>query len=104
MVVWSYGAISPDMFDPIGWVLGTSWLFTGDDTKALKAEYDAYNAAPTDAAKLKIVTQIQDENLQTAQALPLASFQILQGVSSKVKGFASAPWGMYYWDPIWVQG
>ena len=104
MVLWSYGAISPDMFDPIGWILGTSWLFTGDDTKRLKAEYDAYNAAQSDAAKLTIVTQIQDENLQTGQALPLASFQVLQGVSSKVRGFASAPWGMYYWDPIWLQG
>ena len=104
MVLWSYGAISPDMFDPIGWILGTSWLFTGDDTKPLKAQYDAYNAAQSDAAKQKIVTQIQDQSLLTAQALPLASFQVLQGVSSKVKGFASAPWGMYYWDPIWLQG
>jgi peptide/nickel transport system substrate-binding protein len=104
MVLWSYGAISPDMFDPIGWVLGTSWLFTGADTKPLKAQYDAYNAAQSDAAKDKIITQIQNDSLQNDWSLPLANFQVLQGVSGRVKGFASSPWGMYYWDPIWLKG
>ena len=35
MVLWSYGAISPDVIDPVGWILGTSWLFTGWETDTL---------------------------------------------------------------------
>ncbi len=104
MVLWSYGAISPDMVDPLGWILGTSWLFTGYSTRALSAQYDAYNATASDEAKDKIVAQVQDEAIQSAQAIPLADLQVLQAVSPRVHGFASAPWGLYYWDPIWLSG
>ena len=104
MVLWSYGAISPDMLDPMGWILGTSWLFTNFETKTLKAQYNAYNAATSDQAKEQIVTQVQDDALKNAQAIPLADYQVLQAVSPKVHGFASAPWGLYYWDTIWIKG
>ncbi len=35
MMIWSYGAISPDVVDPMGWILGTSMLFTGADDAGL---------------------------------------------------------------------
>jgi len=104
MVLWSYGAISPDMVDPMGWILGTSWLFTGFETKTIGAQYAAYNAATSDQAKQKIVTQVQDDAIKNAQAIPLLDYQVLQAVNSRVQGFASAPWGLYYWDPIWIKG
>jgi peptide/nickel transport system substrate-binding protein len=92
------------MVDPLGWILGTSWLFTGYSTHALSAQYDAYNATASDEAKEKIIAQVQDEGIQSAQAIPLADLQVLQAVSPRVHGFASAPWGLYYWDPIWLSG
>jgi peptide/nickel transport system substrate-binding protein len=104
MVLWSYGAISPDMVDPIGWILGTSWLFTGYPTDTLDEQYAAYSAAESAQDKQRVVTQIQDESLEAAQAIPLAELQVLQGVRAGVNGFASAPWGLYYWDPIWLAG
>jgi peptide/nickel transport system substrate-binding protein len=102
MVLWSYGAVSPDEVDPLGWISGTSWLFTGLDTATLAEQFGAYSAAESPTAKQKIITQVQDEALRNAQAISLCEFEVLHGVSATVEGFASAPWGMYYWDPIWV--
>jgi peptide/nickel transport system substrate-binding protein len=103
MVLWSYGAVSPDAVDPMGWVLGTSWLFTGAPTDQLSKAYAAYTAAQSGRAKETIIAGVQDQALRDAQAIPLADYKVLQGVSSKVHGFASAPWGLYYWDPIWIE-
>lgn len=102
MVLWSYGAISPDVSDPIGWIIGTSWLFTGFDTATLQGQLDAYNASASAQEKKKIITQVQDQALQNAQAISLAEYDVLHAAAKKVHGFASAPWGLYYWDPIWV--
>ena len=104
MVLWSYGAVSPDEVDPLGWISGTSWLFTGFETATLAKQFSGYSAAESPQEKQKIITQVQDEALQNAQAISLCEFEILHGVAGKVKGFASAPWGMYYWDPIWLDG
>lgn len=104
MVLWSYGAISPDVIDPLGWILGTSWLFTGFETKTLGKQFSSYSATQSPQKKQEIITQIQDQALQNAQAIPLCDVQVLQAVSDKVHGFASAPWGLYYWDPIWLSG
>lgn len=102
MVLWSYGAISPDAIDPLGWFLATSWLFTGQETDTLFEQFLAYSAADTSAAKQAIITRIQDQALENAQAISLSEFQVLQATGPKVNGFASAPWGLYYWDPIWL--
>lgn len=102
VVVWSYGAISPDMIDPMGWILGTSWLFTGQDTTTLGEQYAAYSSAASDAEKQAIVVQIQDEAAAASAAIPVANAQVLHGVRPNVHGLAAAPWGLYYWDPIWV--
>ena len=102
MVLWSYGAISPDAIDPIGWFLGTSWLFTGYETDTLLDQFFAYAATESDQEKEAIITQIQDEALENAQAVSLCEYQVLHAASAKVHGFASAPWGLYWWDPIWL--
>jgi len=104
MVLWNYGAISPDEIDPIGWILGTSWLFTGFETDTLLDQFFAYTATGSDSKKEAIVTDIQDGAIEDAQAIALAEFQVLQGVGAEVNGFASTPWGIYYWDPIWLDG
>jgi peptide/nickel transport system substrate-binding protein len=102
LVLWSYGAISPDGIDPISWILGTSWLFTGFPTKSLEAASVAYNSTTSDAKKEQIFAGIQDANIKDLQAIALSQFQILEGVQSNVHGFAAAPWGLYYYDPIWL--
>jgi peptide/nickel transport system substrate-binding protein len=104
MVLWSYGAVSPDEVDPLGWIIGTSWLFTGFDTATLTKQFSSYSAAESPQERQEVITRVQDEALEDAQAISLSEFEILHGVSGKVKGLASAPWGMYYWDPIWLNG
>jgi peptide/nickel transport system substrate-binding protein len=102
MVLWSYGAISPDVIDPVGWILGTSWLFTGWETDTLLDEWFAYTATDSATKKQAIITEIQDEAIENAQAISLTEFQVLHAMSESVRGFASPPWGVYYYDPIWL--
>jgi peptide/nickel transport system substrate-binding protein len=102
MMLWSYGAISPDVVDPMGWILGTSMLFTGADDAKLAQQLADYRAAETPQAKQKIVAQVQDDAAAEGSAIPLADFQVLHAAAKKVNGFTSAPWGVYYWDPIWL--
>jgi peptide/nickel transport system substrate-binding protein len=104
IVLWSYGAISPDVIDPVGWILGTSWLFTGFETDTLLDQWFAYTATDSSQEKQEIIAQIQDQALEDAQAISLCEYQVLHASSDKVHGFASAPWGVYYWDPIWLDG
>ena len=104
MVLWSYGPVSPDMIDPLGWIGGTSWLFTGFETETVRSQFADYAATESDAAKQRIIAGVQDEALKNAQAVPLAEFQVLHAVGKQVSGFSSAPWGMYYWDTIKVGG
>jgi peptide/nickel transport system substrate-binding protein len=102
MVLWSYGAISPDVIDPVGWILGTSWLFTGWETDTLLDQWFAYTATDSAEEKQAIITEIQDEAIENAQAISLTEFQVLHAAREPVRGFASPPWGVYYYDPIWL--
>lgn len=102
MVLWSYGAISPDVIDPVGWILGTSWLFTGWETDTLLDQWFAYTATDSATKKQAIITEIQDQAIENAQAISLTEFQVLDAVGDTVRGFASPPWGVYYYDPIWL--
>ncbi len=104
IVLWSYGAISPDVIDPVGWILGTSWLFTGFETDTLLDQWFAYTATESPEKKQAIITQIQDQALRDAQAISLCEYQVLHAAGDNVHGFTSAPWGVYYWDPIWLDG
>ncbi|MFF8187126.1 ABC transporter substrate-binding protein [Microbacterium sp. NPDC016588] len=104
MVLWSYGAVSPDVIDPLGWITGTSWLFTGFETDTVTDQFFAYGATESVDEKKAIVSQVQDDALRNAQAISLAEFQVQHAVSAAVSGFEPAPWGMYYWDTIKVSG
>lgn len=104
MVLWSYSAISPDVIDPVGWILGTSWLFTGWETDTLLDQWFAYTATDSGEEKQAIITEIQDQAIENAQAISLTEFQVLHAVRDTVRGFASPPWGVYYYDPIWLAG
>lgn len=103
MVLWSYGAISPDVIDPVGWILGTSWLFTGWETDTLLDQWFAYTATDSAEEKQAIITQIQDQAIENAQAISLAEFEVLHAARDTVRDFASPPWGVYYYDPIWLE-
>ena len=102
MVLWSYGAISPDVIDPVGWILGTSWLFTGFETDTLLDQWFAYTATDSAEEKQAIITEIQDQAIENAQAISLTEFQVLHAARDTVRDFASPPWGVYYYDPIWL--
>ena len=100
MIVWNYGAISPDISDPLGWIGGTRYLFTGDDdTLFLKHRAD-YLATREPAVKHTAVVAIQDEARDRAAVIALAEYPTIHAVASRLRGFDPAPWGLYYWDTI----
>lgn len=100
MVVWSYGAISPDISDPLGWIAGTGYLFSGYDQKHFEAERNRYLATTSSSAKHDAVVAIQDEALKQAPAIALAEYPTIGAVATNLKGYAPAPWGLYYYDTI----
>jgi peptide/nickel transport system substrate-binding protein len=103
LVLWSYGAVSPDTVDPLAWISGTSWLFSGLSTDRIKQQFHTYASASTPAAKKNIVRQVQNDAALQLPAVPLAQFQVLYAVSPRVKGFAPTPWGMYRWNTITLE-
>jgi peptide/nickel transport system substrate-binding protein len=104
LVLWSFGAISPDVVDPVGWILGTSWLFSSQDPASLEGHYIDYAAVSDSASKQAIITELQNEAIDQVPVVPLAEFQVLYGVSDRVSGFAATPWGMYRWNEISLTG
>ena len=90
---------------PVGWILGTSWLFTGSDDQDAPQQYRRDSAAQIHSGEAEDHHPGPGSDAsETRTGDPLADYQVLQGVSDKVHGFASAPWGLYYWDPIWLSG
>lgn len=100
LVLWSYGPVSPDVSDPLAWISGTSWLFSGTGTDRIVGQFNAYAAAEDAAARQAIIRQVQDDAASEVLAVPVAQFQVLDAVGPRVKGFAPAPWGMYFWSQI----
>lgn len=100
MVLWSYGAVSPDISDPLGWIGGTSWLFTGFDTKPLTRAYDEYIEASSDARRDELITEIQDWAAREVPAVALAETQVIHAVADGIEGFDPAPWGLYFYDTL----
>lgn len=104
LVLWSYGAVSPDVVDPLAWISGTSWLFSGVKTEQVTQQFHQYAAASTASEKQSIIRQVQDDGITELPAAALAQFQVLYGVSPRVHGFAPTPWGMYHWSQITLSG
>jgi peptide/nickel transport system substrate-binding protein len=102
LAVWAYGAISPDMVDPIGWLLATANNFAGSKA-GLLASYNRYIAADTDAAKKAVVTEVQDKLATDVPFVTLAEASVLYAAASGVRGLAVAPWGVHYYDTIWLE-
>lgn len=104
LTLWSYGAVSPDVVDPLAWISGTSWLFSGVKTDRVTEQFHAYASAPTAADKEAVIRQVQDDGNTELPAAALAQFQVLYAVAPRVHGFAPTPWGMYHWSDITLGG
>lgn len=100
MVLWSFGAISPDESDPLGWIGGTGYLFTGMDQTDFDAQRTAYLTTVSATVKQDAIVAIQDEGYEQAAIIALAETPTLHAVAADLKGFAPAPWGLYYFDTI----
>jgi peptide/nickel transport system substrate-binding protein len=100
MMLWSYGAISPDMSDPLGWIGGTGYLFTGFDQTAFDEQRTAYLTTVSADEKHDAVVAIQDGAFEQAAIIALAETPTVHAAASGLTGFAPAPWGLYYFDTI----
>lgn len=103
MVLWSFGAVSPDAVDPLSWFTGTEWLFSGADTAPLVDEVFAYREATDKAERTRLLTDIQDAAVTELPAINLGQFSVQHAASSEVSGFEPTPWGMYALDAIEVK-
>jgi len=97
---WDYGAIMPDMSDPLAWIMATGWLFSGFETDTLLEDFLAYADAATEADMQAVVAKIQDDAFDTAAVIAVAEGSLLHVVSSNLIGFEAAPMGMYYYDTL----
>ncbi len=104
MTIWNYGAISPNISDPMIWIYATGWLFSGFETDTLFDQFLAYADAATNEDMQAIVTEIQDGAIDEAAAIAVAEGSYLHAVNQNLTGFASAPWGLYYYDTIGLGG
>jgi ABC-type transport system substrate-binding protein len=104
MTIWNYGAISPNISDPMIWIYATGWLFSGFETDTLFDQFLAYADAATNEEGQAIVTEIQDGAIDEAAAIAVAEGSYLHAVNQNLTGFASAPWGLYYYDTIGLGG
>jgi peptide/nickel transport system substrate-binding protein len=100
MLVWSYGAVSPDLADPLAWIDGTGYLFTGYDRSHFDEQHKTYLSTTSPALKRAAVVAMQDEALEQAAVIALAEYSTIHAVAANLSGFAPAPWGLYYYDTI----
>lgn len=100
MTIWNYGAIQPDMADPMVWIAATEWLFSGYETDTLWGDFFAYAEAATPADQEAVVAKVQDDAIDHAASISVAEGSFLAGVQPDLTGFEMAPWGLYYWDTI----
>ncbi len=104
MTIWNYGAISPNISDPLIWIWATGWLFSGYEGDTLFDQFLAYAEAETDEDMQAIITEVQDGAIDHAAAIAVAEGSYLHAVNQGLSGFASAPWGLYYYDTIKIGG
>lgn len=100
ITVWNYGAVSPDISDPISWVAVTGWLFSGQETDTLWDDFFAYAASTTPEDAQAVIADIQDKAIDEAAAIAVAEGSYLIGANPNLTGFAPAPWGLFYYDTI----
>ncbi len=100
MTIWNYGAIQPDMGDPMVWIAATEWLFSGYETDTIWGDFFAYAAAADAAEQEAVVAKVQDDAIDHAATIAVAEGSFLAGVQPDLIGFEMAPWGLYYWDTI----
>jgi ABC-type transport system substrate-binding protein len=104
MTIWGYGAITPDISDPMIWIASTAWLFSGLETDTLWDDWFAYAAAETQADMDAAVTKIQDEAFENAAAIALAEGPYISAANQNLTGYWQAPWPLSYWDTIGLGG
>lgn len=100
MVLSFYGAITPSMIDPIGWMVATSWLFSGYDVKGLEEQFAAFGRATSEAGQTKVVSEIQNDSVADVPVVAMAESEVIHAVAPGIDGFKPAPWGLFYYDDL----
>ncbi|WP_449282482.1 ABC transporter substrate-binding protein [Leucobacter sp.] len=103
MMIWSYGAISPDVIDPLAWITGTSWLFSGADTARVESQFKQYAATEAPEDRAGIIRELQDDAIEELPVFAVAEFQALHAAGPRVEGFAPTPWGLYRMNTITLE-
>lgn len=102
LAVWSYNAISPNIGDPVSFILSTNYFFTGYSPKTLQADLQTFFESATKAEQLKAVVDMQNEGSDEVPFVALDHYQISTAVGATIHGVQSPPWGNIYYDTIWI--
>ena len=96
-----WAAVSPDVGDPMGFMLGTGYLASGADVASLEEAFFALSASNDDAERDAIVAALQDDHAENIPMIPIVHSDAAFAVSG-VGGFEVAPFGLYYTDQLTV--
>ena len=102
LAIFSNNAISPDASDPAWYIAATNTMFTGYPTDKAIAILSDYQAAMSGQAKQQAMSRLQDLWTEQAPYVALAHTPALEAISTTVHGAHVTPWGVYYFDTIWL--
>lgn len=94
-----WAAVSPDVGDPMGFMLGTGYLASGADVSSLEEAFFALSASDDDAEREAIVAALQDDNVENVPMIPIVHSDAVFAVDG-VSGLEVAPFGLYCTDRL----
>jgi peptide/nickel transport system substrate-binding protein len=99
--LWEINAISPDCIDPLVYLAGTYWSFSGYPVAGLQALLKKYDDTSSSSVKKHVVAEIQDQAFEQAPVIALDHTDFALAVQSNIEGVLASPWGYFYYDTVW---
>lgn len=94
------GAISPTIFDPIGYMMAVSFVYTGTDTSVITENYFAGTSTNDEAVVEQAVRAIQDDALQSNAIIGVVDVSRNWAAQERVQGFAPLQYRIFYADQL----
>ena len=94
-----WAAVSPDVGDPMGFMLGTGYLSSGADLASLEEAFFALSATNDAAERDAIVAALQDDHVLNVPMIPIVHSDAAFAASG-IDNLEIAPFGLYYTDQL----
>ncbi|PVZ95378.1 hypothetical protein DDQ50_02340 [Amnibacterium flavum] len=94
------GAISPTIFDPIGLILATSYVYSGVDATVMTDNFVTGTSTTDDAVVEQAVVAIQDDALKQNGYIGVIDLATNWAAQSYITGFVPIQYMVYYTDKL----